>query len=130
MLDVRLGDTRHQGVDPDEPALFFYKEEYYWFMHPLFEQLAVETGQYIDLHGNAVFIGPQLAALGRMLAEVRRVVEAQPESFKVHTGTRLPSRLELYEVVERTEFLRFLDVWDKVITRAVELGRPIICTGD
>ena len=34
-----------------------------WFLHPLFEKLRAQTGQYIDLHGNATFADEQLAAL-------------------------------------------------------------------
>jgi len=37
----------------------------YWFMHTLFEKLAAETGQYIDLYGSASFAGARLTALNQ-----------------------------------------------------------------
>ena len=94
-------------------------------------RLAAETGQYIDLYGDALFAGPDLAALRRVLAEARRVVEAQPESWQVHTGTQLlPAHREVFKAVERTEFLRLLGVWEQAVRRAGELGRAVICFGD
>ena len=50
MLDIGVGDALHQPSDPAEPSLGFEGDDgYYWFLHPLFERLAAETGQYIDL---------------------------------------------------------------------------------
>jgi hypothetical protein len=132
MLDIGVGDTFYQPSDPNEPSLGFEGDEgYYWFLHPLFERLAAETGQYIDLYGNAMFAGPNLAALGRMLAEARRLVEAQPVSWQVHIGTQFsPTHREVFKAVERAEFLRLLGVWEHAARRAGELGRSVICFGD
>src|SRR5262245_50339246 len=102
MLDIGVGDALYQPSDPNEPSLGFEDDGYYWFLHPLFEGLMVETGQYIDLYGSAMFAGPDLAALGRMLTEARRQVEARPESWEVQTAVAPV----LHQQVSRDEFLR------------------------
>jgi hypothetical protein len=127
MLDIGIGDALHQPSDPAEPSLGFEGDDgYYWFLHPLFERLAAETGQYIDLYGYARFAGPDLLALSRMLAEARRLVEGQPESWSVQTAVAPV----LHRQVTRAEFLRLLSAWERAASRAQELGRAVICFGD
>lgn len=133
MLDIGVGDTANpfQPPDPAEPSLGLEDDGYYWFLHPLFEQLLVETGQYIDLYGYAVFAGANLVALNTMLTEARRRVEAQPEIWDVHTGMQLrPVHQEIFEQVVRVKFLRLLTVWERVAARAQESGRAVVCFGD
>ena len=106
-----------------KPSVSLDDDGYYWFLHPLFEELAAATGQYIDLYGYAAFAGPNLDALEGMLSSARRLVEAQPESWTVDTGTQLPP-------VHRADFLRLLGIWDEALARARQTGRPIVCFGD
>ncbi|AWM38166.1 hypothetical protein GobsT_37300 [Gemmata obscuriglobus] len=127
MLDIGVGDAPYQASDPDEPSLGFEGDDgYYWFLHPLFERLAAETGQYIDLYGCALFAGPDLTALTRMLADARRLVEAQAEAWEVQTAV-VPV---LHRRVGRGEFLRLLSTWERAASRAQESGRAVICFGD
>lgn len=127
MLDIGVGDALYQASDPDEPSLGFEGDDgYYWFLHPLLEQLAGETGQYIDLYGYAMFAGPDLLALARMLSEARRLVEAQPATWLVQTAVAPV----LHKQVARDEFLRLLTVWERATARAQELGRAVTCFGD
>src|SRR4051812_44751913 len=122
MLDIGVGDAIHQPSDPAEPSLGFEDDGYYWFLHPLLERLAGETGQYIDLYGYALFAGADLLALGRMLADARRLVEAQPESWEVYTGTQLvPVHRGVFKAVERAELLSRLAAWKRATDRAREL---------
>ncbi|MGL6096740.1 MAG: hypothetical protein ACRC7O_13210 [Fimbriiglobus sp.] len=131
MTDIGVSDGIRHPPDPNEPSLSFADDGYYWFLHPLFERLRTETGQYVDLYGDAIFAGPRLTALGRMLAEARQLVEAQPEFWKVHTGTQLlPTRREVFQPVERAAFLRLLGVWEQTVQRAEKSGRAVICVGD
>ena len=131
MLDIGVGNALYQPSDPNEPSLGLEDDGYYWFLHPLFERLTAETGQYIDLYGDAMFAGPDLAALGLALADARRAVAAQPASWQVHTGTQLlPTHREVFKAVERAEFLRLLELWEQATRRAGELGRAVICFGD
>jgi hypothetical protein len=130
-LDIGVGDGCSLIPVQGEPSLFLEDDGYYWFLHPLFERLAVETGQYIDLYGDGSFAGEKLAALERVLAEARQFVRSQPEAWSVHVGTQVsPERRELYRPVERQAMLALLDRWDVAIERARQLGRPIVCFGD
>jgi len=96
-----------------------------WFLHPLFEKLRAETGQYIDLYASATFADEQLAALKKMLAE------AQPDCWEVQVGVQLaPVRRDLREPLDRGTVLDLIAAWERVVARAEELGRPVVCLGD
>jgi hypothetical protein len=97
----------------------------------LFVRLQTETGENIDLYGDASFSGEGLAALERMLADARKLIQSQPASWQVQTGTLLtPGPKELYAEVGRDEFLALLDKWEQIVTRAKEIGKPVVCFGD
>jgi hypothetical protein len=130
-LDIGVGDGFSSVPARGEPTLFRENDGCYWFLHPLFERLRAETGQYIDLYGDASFAGDELAALERMLAEARTLVASRPETWREHGGTEVsPDHRELYRLVEREVMLALLDRWGTVARRARELGRPVVFFGD
>jgi hypothetical protein len=130
-LDIGVGDGSTFSPVRDEPFLSLEDDGYYWFLHPLFERLQAETGQYIDLYGNASFVGKDLDALARVIEEANDLVEAKGESWDVHVGTQLlPSRKELYRAVQKGKFLQVLEQLEDIIARAQELKRPVVCFGD
>jgi len=131
MLDIGVGYEAGKPPAATEPRLALDDDGYYWFLHPLFGELWTATGQYIDLYGDAAFTGPDLDALERTLTTARGLVEGQPESWEVHTGTQTaPVRREVYRPVERAQFLRLLRVLEQVIERARQTGRAVVCFGD
>jgi hypothetical protein len=130
MLSIGIGYAANHPPSGVFPCLALNDDGYYWFLHPLFDKLAAETGQYIDLYGNASFAATDLAALERMLKEARTLVLSQPESWEVHTGTQLrPVCREIYHPVRREEFLPLLDTWENIIAIAKESGRPVVSFG-
>jgi hypothetical protein len=130
-LDLGIGDGVSLIPKQGEPSLWLDSDGYYWFLHPLFEKLQSETGQYIDLYGDASFTGASLSALERMVAEAMGLVQAQPATWQVHTGTQLrPEHKELYAGVEKDRFLVLLHKWQQIIERAKEIGKPVVCFGD
>ena len=130
-LDLGIGDGVSLNPQQSEPSLWLHSDGYYWFLHPLFEKLHSETGQYIDLYGDASFNDATLSALERMVAEAARLVQAQPATWQVHTGTQLrPEHKEMYAAVEKDSFLALLDKWQQIIARAKEIGKPVVCFGD
>jgi hypothetical protein len=130
-LDVGIGDGVSLIPQQGEPCLWLNSDGYYWFLHPLFEKLQSETGQYIDLYGDASFTGACLSALERMVAEAMGLVQAQPAAWQVHTGTQIrPEHKELYAAVEKDRFLALLHKWQQIIERAREIGMPVVCFGD
>jgi hypothetical protein len=130
-LDVGIGDGISPAPQPREPSLWFENDGYYCFLHPLIGQLQSETGQYIDLYGDASFSGESLSALERMVAEAIALVQAQPAVWQVHTGTQIrPEHKEVYAEVEKDRFLALLQTWEQIIARAKEIGKPVVCFGD
>jgi hypothetical protein len=130
-LDIGVSDGSSLVPVQGEPSLWLQDDAPYWFLLPLFERLAAQTGEYIDLYGNASFAGEHLAALEDMLAEAQRLAESQPASWEVHVGTRVsPRHQELYKRLDREELLGLLSAWKHVALRAEQLGRPVVCFGD
>src|SRR5688572_30095064 len=115
-VDIGIGDGESSCPLPEEPSLWLTSDGYYWFLHPLFEDLHRETGQYIDLYGDAIFVGESLSALEQMLLNARKLVEAHPTSWDVHVGTQLsPEHKELHEVVHQDQFVELLTRWERVV---------------
>src|SRR5262245_12558750 len=113
MALIGVGDGSSLTPVPGEPSLILEDDGYYSFLHPWFERLAAETGQYIDLYGDASFAGETLAALERVLAEARHSARSQLQKWSVHVGTQMyPDPRELYGTVERQAMLALLDRWD------------------
>lgn len=130
-LDIGIGDGQSLWPIEGEPSLAMDCDGYYWFLHPLFTELYNVTGEYIDLFGEASFQGENLEALGRSLSSARAVVESQADAWQVHVGTQVsPEHRELYKPVERDQFIDLLDRFQRIVARAKELGRPVVCFGD
>ena len=55
-LDIGIGDAQVGRLMRNEPSIVFEDDGYYWYLHPFFEVLRAETGEYIDLYGGANFI--------------------------------------------------------------------------
>ncbi len=130
-LDIGVGDGSSPAPVPGEPSLSLENDAAYWFLHPLFESLRAATGQYVDLDGNASFTGESLLVLKQMLAQGRASAESQPDSWEVHIGTQIaPVRRELWRPLRREALLELLIRWERIVARAEELGRPVVCFGD
>src|SRR5436190_1566231 len=113
-LDIGIADGSSYCPQQDEPSLQL-DDGYYWFLHSLLEELAMATGQYIDLYGDASFTGKDLAALEEMLKHAWNLVESQPANWDVcigrvlvphqkDTGTR-PHLKEMSVAVEKSHFI-------------------------
>ena len=130
-LDIGVGNGSSFVPVQGEPSLGLGDDAPYWFLQPFFERLAAQTGQYIDLYGDASFAGVQLAALKEMLTEAQRLTESQPDSWEVPVGTQVsPVRQELSKRLDREVLLNLLAAWQRVVVRAEQLGCPVVCFGD
>jgi hypothetical protein len=133
---VHIGVGRKDGASfwplSREPWISLYFEDgCYWFLHPFIQDLANETGQYIDLYGDAAFEGRNLTALRRMLKAARAAASLQPDSWNVHVGYQTkPVYQEVQRPVEREQLLSLLDAWERIIDRAEQLKRRVVCFGD
>ncbi len=119
----------HTRVDLDDDG-------YYWFLYPLFERLASETGQMVDLYDGATFAGPSLVAFRRVVADARRLIAPMPEQWDVQTGMDIGSYAQpipptpVYATVRKDRFLGLLRRLDELLDEAVRLGGRVVCLGD
>ncbi len=112
-------------------GLSFDDDGYYWFMHPWFESLAKQTGKYIDLYGRVEFSPSEFPRLRDITAEVRERIRQQPTSWQVTTGWQThPLRKEITKKVNRSDFLRLLDAFDRLMDTASSTGESIECIED
>lgn len=116
----------------EKPSVFFEDDGYYWFLHPLFERLARDTGEYIDLYGVARFELDQLAAVAEMLTNSRGRIEAMPEKWNVQTAIQThpgPER-PLFSSVNKRQFVELIARFEDVLSEAIRTGTPLLCLGD
>jgi len=130
-LDIGIGDGTHPYPSTDEPLLQLNEGGLYSTLAPFFGRLAEETGEWIDLYGDASFDGRKLAALKRTIAEARAANQTRPDSWDVHVNTRItPIVKKNYAQLTKVELIDCLDMFDRIIARAEALGQPVVCFGD
>jgi hypothetical protein len=55
----------------------------------------------------------------------------QPDSWNVHVGYQTkPVYQEVQRPVEREQLLSLLEAWERIIDRAEQLKRRVVCFGD
>lgn len=133
-LDVYLQDKPglpRVGDDYRHVCSFRDDEGYYWFLHPLFEELRADTGEYIDLYGGAVFKGDALGALARTVAAARVLVDAQPDQWDVVIGIKMaPEPEEIHTTVEKKQMLNLLSKLEEAVSTAKAVGAYVTFWGD
>lgn len=131
MLQIGLGTSASPVPHSDQPSLFLDDDGYYWFLHPLFTQLAEQTGQYIDLYGNAYFEGTRISPLQEVLTQARQQVEKQPGTWRVSIGFQThPEYKETFEEVNQAIFLERLSQWENLVALARQQSLGVVCFGD
>ena len=133
------------GSEPGRPSTTgpivqfdsFENEGYYVFLHPWFARLAEETGQYIDLFGDAEFHGEALRSLRQTVLDARRSVENQPAQWTVFIGTATmpnapdpPPPWDVIKGVDRSKLLALLHSLLAIVDRAISTGVGVVCFGD
>lgn len=119
------------GGDYEYFCSFHDDEGYYWFLHPLFDELRAETGEYIDLYGGAVFKGVTLDALARTIDNARIFVNAQPDRWDVVTGIRMGLvPREIHSTVEKPQMMTLLEKLEEAVNKAKAVGAYVTFWGD
>jgi hypothetical protein len=129
MLQIGLGTSASPVPHSDQPSLFLDDDGYYWFLHPLFKELADQTGEYIDLYGHSWFAGDNRSALEQMLHQAVALVEAQPESWAVIVG-HSGARGEVYMGVQKIRYQETLGQWLSLCEQARQHDLAVVCFGD
>ncbi|MCX6367244.1 MAG: hypothetical protein NTX57_11115 [Armatimonadetes bacterium] len=131
MLQIGLGTSASPVPHSDQPSLFLDDDGYYWFLHPLFEQLAKETGQYIDLYGTALFEGISIHPLQEVLTQAHQQIENQSGTWRVSIGFQThPEYKEVFDEVNQATFFEILNQWDSLVKLAQQQSLGIVCWGD
>ena len=109
----------------------FNDDGYYWFLHPLFEDLKNKTGEYIDLFGAAAFGGDKLASFDDTIASARDLVASQSDHWSVVTGILMeePPR-NMYSEVSKQQMQTLLDKLSSAIKKARATNAFVTFWGD
>ena len=132
-LDIYLQQTALAPRVGDDCELIAQLEDdgYYWFLWPLFEQLQRETGQTIDLYGDAIFSGDNFLKLKTTLTQAEKVIETQPKNWDVSVGKQtFPQQKTLYSTVEKSKFQSILNDLQNAVETAQRLGWYLAFWGD
>ena len=83
-VDVQPKAEMPRIDDNYEHICSFEDDGYYWFLHPLFEELKQRTGQYTDLYGCAAFSGHTLNELKSSITGATQLAQLQPDTWEVN----------------------------------------------
>lgn len=127
-LDVWIGDWNKLG---SRRVASFEPEAYYWFMYPMFEELAASHGKCIDLYDGCEFQSDEIALVEELISKAEELGRRQPDRFRVHVGTVCePQERELYEEIDRDSYLEFLATLQSAAKRCLETGNSLHFYGD
>ena len=124
-------------LDDGGSFFFGFMDGYYAFLHPLFKELAENTGEMIDLWDDAIFKGNDLVELRNTVDAALALVKGQPPEFEVLSAWSPQydergqfSWKEEYTEVSRDEFISLLDNFKELVNHAIEKGEYVVCLGD
>ncbi len=103
----------------------------YWYLFPFFERLGNQTGQLIDLYGDAKFSAENIVPLDIILREALTSLELQPDVWEQKIGEQIrPVRKTLTQTISRKDVRSFINSLQDLLEKAVN-GRGVVTfTGD
>lgn len=117
--------------DTRELVCSFADDGYYWFLHPLFEKLREETGEYIDLYGWAVFNGDLLDNLAQTIEEARMLIDEQVNEWDVVIGFMMqPIVKEMRNTVSKQKMQTLIHKLSNAVMKAKANHQFLVCFGD
>lgn len=129
-MAVGIGLSRSGPISKADysAGVAFDDDGYYWHLYPYFEEVVKQTGQMVDLYGDAIFdvkhLPDLLATLKRAAASVRK----RPKEWKVRIGWR--GQDEVFEKVTKVTMQRMLRDFIALVKLAIETKRKVVCFGD
>ena len=104
---------------------------YFWFLYPLFNDLAKRTGQRIDLFGDAAFAGDTLDELEQTLVSARALVDAQPDVWERVVKVQKKSVWgEERQQLNKQQMFVLLEKLEGAVREAKATGKYVIFFGD
>ena len=114
-----------------EYKLAFEPEVFYWAMGPEVDHLNSVTGKYIDLYDGVTFKPIEFVHLRKLLTDVRNRIAEKPEYWDEFIGRQThPEEKDLYNKVNKSKFLEFLFLLEKIVEEAESKDQGIVFDGD
>ncbi|MCC2668367.1 MAG: hypothetical protein K0Q72_838 [Armatimonadetes bacterium] len=129
-MAVSIGLSRVETTDDAgcSAGVFLDDDGYYWFLYPFFERVEKQTGQMVDLYGNAVFAAEQLPLLLAALDAAVASTEQQAGEWAVLVGWRDGD--PLYCTVSKDRLQGILANFITLVKLALATGRDVVAFGD
>jgi hypothetical protein len=130
-IDIELFQPKGTSTDLLARKLELDDGGIYWYLFPFFERLGNQTGQFIDLYGDAKFSSENLGPLDSILSEALKSLELQPDVWEQKTGEQIrPVRKTLTQTISRKDVGSFITSLQDLLEKAVT-GRGVVTfTGD
>jgi hypothetical protein len=117
----RFDDIDYSG------GIYFKSDGSYWFLYPWWERIGEQTGQMIDLYGDAVFGFAAQPILLASLQDAFAKVQQRPSEWDMCIGWGVQP---VYARVSRMELQQLLTEFIRLVTSATERQRYVVCFGD
>ena len=124
-LDIHFDNPQNELL-----MSFDGSEGLYWFIYPVLEQIADETGVMIDLYDDATFEHELLMELFLGLDEAISLLKTQPMSWKVEISKDVPSGKSNYSTIDQKAAIDKLEKLKVLANNAYNEGRKLVFIGD
>jgi len=130
-IDIELFQPKGTSTDLSARKFELHDGGIYWYLFPFFERLGNQTGQLIDLYGNAKFSAENISLLDSILREALKSLELQPDVWEQKTGEQIrPVRKTLTQKISKKDVSSFINSLHNLLEKAVK-GRGVVTfTGD
>jgi hypothetical protein len=128
-IGITVKQDRSGALDP-RWGIALDDDGYYWYLYPLFEELHSQTGEMIDLYGDALFKGETLLSLQRIVQKALEIVRKQPPEWEVLIGWYGVSQEQIFSKVSKETFVSLPERFEHLIDRAIQENEFVVCLGD
>jgi hypothetical protein len=104
---------------------------YYWYLHPLFEELRDRTGIYIDLYGDATFHRGNVSQLESLIIKANAFLKKEPDKWKVQTSVQThPVKKAIFQEVSKKTFKIKLKTLSDMVKEFKSSSAKLLFIGD
>lgn len=130
-IDIELFQPKGIYTDLSARKLELHDGGIYWYLFPFFERLGNQTGQLIDLYGNAKFSAENICLLDNILRDALKSLELQPDVWDQKTGEQIrPVRKTLTQKISKKDIRSFINSLQDILEKAVNGQGVVTFTGD
>jgi hypothetical protein len=124
-------DISIEGGEGANYQMSFDDDGYYWYLHPMFEELRDRTGIYIDLYGDATFNRGNISQLESLINKANDLLKKEPDEWKVQTGFQThPSKKAIFQKVTKKTFENKLKTLSAMVEAVKNSTAKLVLFGD